>query len=413
MAQPQSRVRSFLDEYTRDLTSVDFQRLFTRDTPEAYRYFSRGIDMRELDARPWYRRWPRKAWLLFLAFTQRLSPARRVLYGIAVLSALLGLVSLFRGFAWVPFLLFPFEISLPLPDWVDGTVWLLVGFVGLNLLILMEVADRLSLKSDLEIARDIQLAMLPGAMRDTSGDVSISGITRPANTVGGDFYDILTMKDGRLVIALGDVAGKGSPAALLMALLLAMLRTLVDENLDASRLVARLNAQVIRHSPRSRFITLFFGVYDLRTGVLEFVNAGHLPPILRRASGRLQEVGSAETSGLALGMFEEAQYQTARVTIEPGDLLVLYSDGITEAENAAGRPFDETGIETVLTAQAERDTEHIGRALLAAVEAHAGEVKLADDLTALVLKRSGPSQTEGPYVPRSQTEGPDVPKPQG
>ena len=384
---PSSRVRSFLDEYTRDLTSVDFQRLFTRDTPEAYRYFSRGIDMRALDAKPWYSRWPSKARLLFVAFTMRLSPARRVLYGIAVVAALLGLVSLFRGFAWVPFLLFPFEIAVPLPEWVDGTVWLLVAFAGLNLLILMEVADRLSLKSDLEIARDIQLAMLPGAVRDL-GDVSICGITRPANTVGGDFYDILTMTDGRLVIALGDVAGKGSPAALLMALLLAMLRTLVDEDLDAARLVTRLNAQVLRHSPRSRFITLFYGVYDPRTGALEFVNAGHLPPVIRRASAQLEEVGTPETSGLALGMFEEAKYETAHVTIEPGDLLVLYSDGITEAENSAGRPFDDTGLETVLTAQADHDPEHIGRAIFAAVEAHAGEVKLADDLTALVLKRA-------------------------
>ena len=390
MAQPQSRVRCCLDEYTRDLTSVDFQRLFTRDTPEAYRYFSRGIDMRTIDAKPWYQRWPTKARLLFRAFTMRLSPARRVLYGIAVVSALLGLVTLFRGFATVPFLLFPFKVSLPMPDWVDGTVWLLVGFVGLNLLILMEVADRLSLKGDLEIARDIQLAMLPGAMRDT-GDVSISGVTRPANTVGGDFYDILTMADGRLVVALGDVAGKGSPAALLMALLLAMLRTLVDENLEAAKLVERLNAQVLRHSPRSRFITLFYGVYDPRSGVLEFVNAGHLPPLIRRAAGQIEAVGTAATSGLALGMFEQAHYQTSRVTIQAGDLLVLYSDGITEAENAAGRAFEETGIEAVLTAHADKDPEHIGRAILAAVEAHAGEVRLADDLTALVMKRSGPA----------------------
>ncbi len=386
MASP-NRVKSFLDEYTRDLTSVDFQRLFTRDTPEAYRYFARGIDTRTLDAKPWYKRWPTKVRLLFSAFTMRLSPARRVLYGIALASALLGLILLFRGFATVPFLLFPFEVALPMPRWVDGTVWLIVGFVGLNLLILMEVADRLSLKGDLEIARDIQLAMLPGVMRDT-GDLIVSGVTRPANTVGGDFYDILTMPDGRLVIAVGDVAGKGSPAALLMALLLAMLRTLVDEGHDAAELVSRLNAQVVRHSPPSRFITLFYGAYDPRDGSLQFVNAGHLPPILRRADGRMEEVGTPATSGLALGMFDHAKYQTARVVIEPGDLLVLYSDGISEAENASGRPFDQTGIETVIAAQAERDPEHIGRALLRAAEAHAGEVKLADDLTALVLKRA-------------------------
>lgn len=383
---PSGRVKSFLDEYTRDLTSVDFQRLFTRDTPEAYRYFARRLDTRTLDAMPWYRRWPTKAWLLFSAFTMRLSPARRVLYAIAFVSALLGIVSLFRGFALVTFLLFPFKVALPMPQWVDGTMWLIAGFIGLNLLILMEVADRLSLKGDLEIARDIQQAMLPGDLRHT-GDLLISGVTRPANTVGGDFYDILPMPDGRLVVALGDVAGKGSPAALLMALLLAMLRTLVDEGHDAARLVDRLNAQVVRHSPPSRFITLFYGVYDPRTGTLDFVNAGHLPPLIRRAAGTLEQVGTPETSGLALGMFDHATYQTSRVVIAPGDLLVLYSDGITEAENASGRPFDEVGIETLLTAQAAQDPEHISRALLRAVEAHAGEVKLADDLTVLVLKR--------------------------
>ncbi len=384
---PSSRAKSFLDEYTRDLTSADFQRLFTRDTPEAYRYFSRGIDTRKLEFEPWYRRWPIKARLLFTAFTMRLSPARRVLYAIGLGSAALGLILLFRGFSTAPFLLFPFEVALPLPRWVDGTLWLAIGFVALNLLILMEVADRLSLKGDLEIARDIQLAMLPGEMRDT-GDVTISGVTRPANTVGGDFYDILTMPDGRLMIAVGDVAGKGSPAALLMALLLAMLRTLVDEGHDAARLVERLNTQVVRHSPPSRFITLFYGVYDPRDGSVVFVNAGHLPPLVRRKDGRIERVGTTAKSGLALGMFEEATYQTDRIVIEPGDLLVLYSDGITEAENASGRPFDEVGIETVLMAQAEKDPEIIGRAILRAVEAHAGEVKLADDLTALVLKRT-------------------------
>ncbi len=389
MAGPR-RVKSFLDEYTRDLTSVDFQRLFTRDTPEAYRYFARGIDMRGLESKPWYKRWPIKARLLFSAFTMRLSPARRVLYGIAVVSVLLGLIVLFRGFGTTPLLLFPFEIALPLPQWVDGTLWLVTGFVALNLLILMEVADRLSLKGDLEIARDIQLAMLPGAMRDT-GDVTVAGVTRPANTVGGDFYDILTRPDGRLIVALGDVAGKGSPAALLMALVIAMLRTLVDEGLDAARLVERLNAQVVRHSPASRFITLFYGVYDPRDGSLEFVNAGHLPPIVRRADGRMDSAGAPATSGLALGMFDRATYRTDRTVIEPGDVLVLFSDGITEAENLAGRPFDEAGIETVLMAQADKDPESIGQAILRAVDAHAGEGRLADDLTALVLKRAAAS----------------------
>ena len=212
-------------------------------------------------------------------------------------------------------------------------------------------------------------------------------MTRPANTVGGDFYDVLVRPDGRLVLALGDVAGKGSPAALLMALLLAMLRTLVDEGLETATLVARLNVQVHRHSPRSRFITLFFGLYDPRDGRLEFVNAGHLPPLLRRRDGRFERIG-AEGGGLALGMFDHATYATQQATVEPGDLLVLYSDGITEAENAAGRSFEDTGLEQVVQAHAGEDPQAIGRAILTAVEKYAAHARLQDDLTALVLKRA-------------------------
>src|SRR6185369_8046963 len=111
-----------------------------------------------------------------------------------------------------------------------------------------------------------------------------------ANTVGGDFYDILPLRDGRVLLALGDVAGKGSPAALLMALLLAMMRTLVDEGLEGATLVTRLNAQIVKHAPRSRFITLFVATFDPTTGVLVYVNAGQNPPLVRRGNGRFERL---------------------------------------------------------------------------------------------------------------------------
>ena len=382
---PVKRARKFVDAYTRDLTSQDVQRLFTRDTPEAYRYFTRGTDLEALAREPWYRRIPTQVRLVFTGFTMRLSPPRRALYGLSVLAVVVGMIVLFRGVGPVKILLFPFSVWLPLPVWENGALWLFRGFVGVNLLILMEVADRLSLKSDLEIARDIQLAMLPAGVHQ-AGDATVCGVTRPANTVGGDFFDILSMPDGRVVIAVGDVAGKGSPAALLMALLLAMLRTLVDEGMETARLVARLNVQVARHSPASRFITLFFGVYDPRDGRLEFVNAGHLPPLVRHAGGHFERVDN-DAGGLALGMFATATYETRAVTIAPGDTLVLYSDGITEAENDKGAAFEEAGLQSAIAANAMRDADGLARALLAATEKYAGEVKLVDDLTALVLKR--------------------------
>lgn len=383
MAQKEAP-RSFFDEYTRGFDRTEFQRLFTRDTADAYHYFSRGLDLAALESAPWYRRWPTHARLFLIAFAMRLSPGRRVLYGFAVVSLLFGMLDLFDGFGAVRVMFWPFTLSLWLPQWVEGTSWMILAFVSIHLLVLMEVADRLSLKSDLEIARDIQIAMLPKG-EHASGDARVFGTTRPANTVGGDFYDVLPMADGRLMIAVGDVAGKGSPAALLMALLLAMLRTLVDEGLDAVRLITRLNAQICRHSPGSRFITFFYGIYDSSTGALEYVNAGHLPPLVVRASGSIDRL---DGGGMALGMFDHASYESRRVTIAPGDTIVLYTDGITEAENRSGRAFEDAGLEAILAHHRhERDPEALSRAIIAAVEAHAGDMRLADDLTIAVLTR--------------------------
>jgi len=262
-------------------------------------------------------------------------------------------------------------------------VWIVLAFIAIHLLVLMEVADRLSLKSDLEIARDIQIAMLPFGPKQ-AGDATVFGITRPANTVGGDFYDIQPLSDGRLMVAIGDVAGKGSPAALLMALLLAMLRTLVDEGMDSERLISRLNHQICRHSPGSRFITFFYGLYSPADGALEYVNAGHLPPMVKRVSGVIDRLSSG---GMALGMFEHASYEVGQVTLEPGDTLILYTDGITEAENSSERAFDDAGLEAAVLAGNEADPEALAASIIRAVETHAGDMRLADDLTVAVLHR--------------------------
>jgi serine phosphatase RsbU (regulator of sigma subunit) len=367
------RVADFLETYTRDLKAEDLQRLFTRDTKEAYRFFTRHIDVSGLDGLPRHRRLLAHLRLLFLAFTMKLSPARRIVYGAALLFAALGLVNLFRSARLL-------EAPMMLPD---GTGLLLIAFGLMNLLVLLEVADRLSLKNDLEIAREIQQAMLPSGLYSGPG-VETVGLSRPANTVGGDFFDILPLENDRLVIAVGDVAGKGSPAALLMALLLAMLRTLVDERLEPAELVTRLNVQVSRHAPGTRFITLFYGVYDAQSGELTYVNAGHTPPLLLRAEDRLDRLNEG---GMALGMFERAAYVTGRTQLHADDLLAIYSDGITEAENPGGQPFDEQGLESALLSNRHQGISAIGTAVVHAVEQHTADTRLADDLTILLLRR--------------------------
>jgi sigma-B regulation protein RsbU (phosphoserine phosphatase) len=360
----------FLAAYTRDLTSEDLQRLFTRDTIEAYRFFTRGIDPAAVKALPWYRRALAQTRVFVLAFTLKLSPARRAVYGIGVLAEIIGLLELMQG-AFV---------------WPRGTSWILIGFLLTNLLVLLEVADRLSLKNDLDIAREIQQEMLPHSPFIARG-VSAYGRTRPANTVGGDFFDILEASDGRILVAVGDVAGKGSPAALLMALLLAIFRTLVDDTDDLGRLVERLNVQVARHAPVSRFITFFVASLDPASGRLRYVNAGHLPPIVwRRQAKRVERLAQG---GVALGMFEQSTYQAADAMLADGDRLVLYSDGVTEAENADGQPFEEQGLEGVVRAYPAVSPQALADAVFRLVEQHTRDSRIMDDVTVMVVDRVG------------------------
>ncbi|HEU4927464.1 MAG TPA: PP2C family protein-serine/threonine phosphatase [Vicinamibacterales bacterium] len=385
MTSRSDRAREWFNTYTRDLSSEDLQRLFTHDTRDAYKFFSRGLDEEQVGRLPWWKRTAIRARQVFVAFTLKLPPARRALYLGALLFALIGILKLFRGFAAidVPFGTPFFQISMLVPAWEDGTIALVVSLLMVNLLVLLEVADRLSLKGELEVAREIQLAMLPsGTYR--SGDIEICGATRPANTVGGDFYDVLPLPDGRVILAVGDVAGKGSPAALLMALLLAMLRTLVDEELEPEALVTRLNAQIWRHSPGSRFITFFYAIYDPVTGTLTYVNAGQNPPLVRRGPGRYERLAA---TGIALGMFDQSSYSAVETRIDPGEMLVLYSDGITEAENPEGQPLEEAGLQVILDSYPDESPAGLSAQIIKGVERYAQASRFTDDLTILILKR--------------------------
>jgi sigma-B regulation protein RsbU (phosphoserine phosphatase) len=169
-----------------------------------------------------------------------------------------------------------------------------------------------------------------------------------------------------------------------MALLLAMFRTLVDEGLEAAALAERLNVQVLRHAPASRFITLFFATCDPMTGGLVYINAGHMPALLRRRDGTFEHLTGG---GIALGMFDHSKYEAHEARMEPGDTLVLYSDGVTEAENHRGQPFEESGLERVVAAHAYASPTDLARTILKVVEAHAQETYLADDLTVLIVAR--------------------------
>jgi sigma-B regulation protein RsbU (phosphoserine phosphatase) len=163
-----------------------------------------------------------------------------------------------------------------------------------------------------------------------------------------------------------------------------MLRTLVDEKLEPADLVTRLNVQVCRHAPGTRFITLFYAVFQPLTGELIYVSAGHMPPLIVRQDGTSERLTDG---GISLGMFDHSTYKTGRVIMQPDDLVAVYSDGITEAENPAGTPFDEIGLEAALQASRADSLSAIGADVVHAVERHTAEKRFADDLTILLLRR--------------------------
>ena len=212
-------------------------------------------------------------------------------------------------------------------------------------------------------------------------------MTRPANTVGGDFYDVLPLvgdPEGRVIVTIGDVAGKGSPAALLMALLLAVLRTLVDEKLEARALDrAAEHADLPSQSGLALHHALLRRLHavDRRADLRQRGTEPAAAPARRRIdrAARRHRDRARHVRGLDL--------RGGRHDGRPGDLLVLYSDGITEAENPAGEPFEETGLERFLAARGGESPAALAPAILQAVEAHARDSRFTDDLTVLILKR--------------------------
>lgn len=357
-------IRDFYRIYTQDVRRADVERLFSKETREVYRFFARGIDSKTLRAVPWYKRPLAYARALFLAFALRMSPARRVLYGLALVGMIIGVLD---------------TAGLAGPHQNDR--WLLFSLLVLNFLLALELADKLTLKGDLEVAREIQFTLLPrGSI--ARGRLDAYGVTRPANTVGGDFYDVIDLGNGRIGVAIGDVAGKGSPAALLMALLLSSLRALAPDGLAPASLITRLNRFIGSQAPPGRFISLFYADLDPASGSMIYVNAGHNPPILSGPSGTRR----LTTGGIVLGPFPESSYWAQTVDLLPGDTLVLFSDGVTEAENSAGDPFDDWRLSALVERSTGAPAERLASQVIEAVEQFAGSALFADDLTVLVLR---------------------------
>ena len=246
----------------------------------------------------------------------------------------------------------------------------------------IELVER-AMSKELEQAAHIQMGLLPSAPPRTSG-LDIAGDTSPCRTVGGDYYDYLQFPDGRVAMLVGDVAGKGMPASLLMSSLQARVKVLFEDGDRLAEKITRLNKATSANTPDNRFITFFMTVADPKTGELVYTNAGHNPPVLVRKSGGFDLL---EGGGMILGILPMAQYTESRVKMEPGDTLVLYSDGVTEAVNRADEDFGEKRLAELVASLQDRPAREIVSAIHAAVARFTEGAPPADDITVVVARR--------------------------
>jgi phosphoserine phosphatase RsbU/P len=328
---------------------------FAADARAGYSFYGDDVGWEEVRKIPGWRRPLHIAKEIFWALLMKLSAARRVL----LLAALVVLVALpmFHFFA----------------------------LLALLALLFLELADKVTMKRDLEIAREIQTWLTPSHPPEVPG-ADIAFTTRPQNSVAGDYYDAFYPDPaaGMLMIVIADVAGKSIPAALLMATLQASLRTIASEAVPLAEMVPRLNRYACAHSQSGqRFTTAVLAEYDPQTRRFTYVNAGHNAPLLRRVDGRLEKL---ETGGMPLGIELTANYEIGSVDLLPGDALILYTDGVVEAFNKELEEFGNIRWRNAIQAMPVLSAQESLQFLMKPLDEFVGATRQSDDITYLILR---------------------------
>lgn len=357
-----NRLRNFWQRVSEGRELDDLWSQFTADARSSYGFYMKEADSEELGTHRGFKRWLRIAKTLFWSLVMKMSPARRVLLLVAFVMLVLAAINAFdMRFEFVASVLFLLLLSL-------------------------ELADKVTMKRDLEIAREIQTWLVPSQPPEVPG-ADISFATRPQNSVAGDYYDAFypnLEERERLMLVIADVAGKSVPAALLMATLQAGLRTIAGEKAELADLVARLNRYACAHSLNGlRFTTAVLCEYNPITRRLVYVNAGHNAPIFRHANGALENL---EVGGLPLGIRSDEKYETASLALTPGDTLIFFTDGVVEAFNEAGEEFGNTRWLEAIRNLPDWNAQESLKFLMKKVDDYVLATRQSDDITCMVFR---------------------------
>jgi sigma-B regulation protein RsbU (phosphoserine phosphatase) len=348
-------LRDLHELFTRDLTREGLRDLINRDARETMRFYASAVDLESIRHRPRYQRYPIAAWKIFVALAHKLNPPRRIAFALSILLLLIG---------WFEFILF--RSSVAAGERSSGALWLAISFVIILILLFMELRDKLDLKGDLEIAREIQFGLVPSEPFQQDG-ISICYSMRPANTVGGDYYDIIPLDE-----------------TLLMALLMGSLRTLSSAGMRGIELITKLNEYLSANIPLERLITLFYGELELASGRLTYINAGHNAPFLIRPG---QPAERLTATSLILGFLANSQVVAQETRIGPGEGLLLFTDGITEARNEKEEEYGETRLADFLQTHSMMPPDVLIKSITGEVVAFCNSVKPFDDMTLMLVTR--------------------------
>jgi sigma-B regulation protein RsbU (phosphoserine phosphatase) len=348
-----------------DIQRGDFRRTIARDYRDLKQFMITEERQARLAGMGRFKKIVFITWWLFQGLLLRLTPARRILLAIAIA------------------LLF-FQDNM-----VIGGSSVRVSF-NFNILsmsivffiLMLELKDKLLAREELEAGRAVQLALTPPRRPDVPG-WHLWLFSRPANDVGGDLVDFVKITDKRFGVAVGDVAGKGLKAALLTAKLQSTLRALVTDFTSLSKLTIKLNQIFWRDSLPSLFASMVYVELQPNSGTVRFVNAGHLPPLILRGTS-LQKT---EKGGAALGLLASTSFPEKSVELKHDDMLLIYSDGLTEAQNEAGDFFGEQRLLDLLPRLASSSTDAVGEGILAELDRFIGEARAADDVSIALLRR--------------------------
>jgi serine phosphatase RsbU (regulator of sigma subunit) len=377
-AQPlpfSERMRRFWRRVTEGMELTQLWSQFQTEAKTSYRLYSRDVAAKTPEGLVRRHRRIHMVKEFFWAVLEKLTPARRVL----LLAATVLIVLPTGGFSYNGS-----DHELHVVE-MDFHFW---GGLLMFLLLMLEIADRVVMKRDLQIAREIQTWLLPGAPPQIPG-IAVAYTTRPANTVAGDYYDVFprpgkTPEESRVVFAVADVAGKSIPAAMLMATFQASLKTLSTAQVPLPELAANMNKYACSNSQGGlRFTTAFLSEYDASRRIFTYINAGHNNPILRRSNGLVERL---DVGGLPLGIMAEAQYQSASVALGPGDWLIIFTDGLSEAENAAQEEYGETRLLAAIAAGASSTPAEMLNRFMGEIDLFVGNTPQHDDITCLLIK---------------------------